>query len=70
MKKRNQDLIDKGIMIRTRFFSKKTELPKVGYDEIIHFYKMLLKIKKRHPNFNIEKIMKKLYPNFKLDKSF
>lgn len=57
-------------MIRTRFFSKKTELPKVGYNEIIHFYKMLLKIKKRHPNFNIEKIMKKLYPNFKLDKSF
>jgi hypothetical protein len=49
------------------FFSKrKTELPKAGQDEILFFYKMLLKMRKRHPKLNVDKIMKKLYPEFKL----
>ena len=30
--------------------------------EIIAFYTMLLKYKRRHPNFNVTRIISKLYP--------
>ncbi len=54
-------------MTLKHFFSKrKTELPKECQDEILLFYKMLLKMRKRHPKLNVDKIMKKLYPEFKL----
>lgn len=53
----------------TNFFSKhKTDLPKVRQEEIVLFYKMLLKMKNHRPNLNVNRIMSKLYPNFKLDK--
>lgn len=48
------------------FLKKKTELPKECQGEILLFYKMLLKMRKRHPKLNVDKIMKKLYPEFKL----
>lgn len=52
----------------TSFFSRrKIDLPSVCQDEIIRFYKMLLKMKKKHPKLNVNKIMKNLYPNFKFD---
>jgi hypothetical protein len=51
------------------FFSKcKTDMPGVSPEEIILFYEMLLRMKKHHPNLNVNRIMTKLYPNFKLDK--
>jgi hypothetical protein len=55
-------------MAMTNFFSRrKTNLPNLCQDEIIIFYKMLLKMQKKHPKLNVNKIMKKLYPNFKWD---
>lgn len=55
-------------MAMTSFFSRrKIDLPSVCQDEIIRFYKMLLKMKKKHPKLNVNKIMKNLYPNFKFD---
>lgn len=54
-------------MTLKHFFSKrKTELPKECQDEILFFYTMLLKMRKRRPKLNVDKIMKKLYPEFKL----
>ena len=35
--------------------------------EIIKFYQMLVKMKKRRPNFNVEGIIKELYPNHNID---
>ena len=35
--------------------------------EIIKFYQMLVKMKKRRPNFNVEGIIKELYPNLDID---
>lgn len=55
-------------MAMTCFFSRrKTNLPKICQDDIILFHKMLLKMKKRHPNLNVGQIMRKLYPDFKFD---
>ncbi len=56
-------------MAMTSFFSRrKTNLPNICQDEIILFHKMLLKMKKRHPNLNVKKIMFKLYPNYNIEK--
>jgi tRNA isopentenyl-2-thiomethyl-A-37 hydroxylase MiaE len=38
------------------------DLSPVGDKEIIKFYNMLLKYKSRHPNFNINRVISKLYP--------
>lgn len=35
--------------------------------EIIKFYQMLVKMKQTRPNFNVEKIIKKVYPNNNID---
>ena len=35
-----------------------------NFDELIMFYKMLLKYKKHHPDFNLELVLFKLYPEF------
>ncbi len=37
-------------------------------DEIISFYKMLLKFEKRHPDFNAKMMIHKLYPAIDLEK--
>jgi hypothetical protein len=37
-------------------------------DETISFYQMLLKFEKRHPSFDANKMMIKLYPTVDLDK--
>jgi hypothetical protein len=56
-------------MIIGSFLSKcKKDIPKVNQEDIIPFYKMLLRMKKRHPNLNVNRIMTRLYSNFKLDK--
>ncbi len=34
----------------------------IDYNEISQFYLMLLRYKKNHPNFNLKKIILKLYP--------
>lgn len=41
-------------------------LSSVDYEEIIDFYTMLLKYKNHHPNFNISKVILKLYPRLDL----
>jgi len=50
------------------FFKKKLKTEKRHYSEterieINDFYQMLVKMKKRRPNFDIERIINKLYPN-------
>lgn len=58
-------------MIIINFFSKsKTDLTRERREEIVLFYEMLVRMKKRRPNLNIKRIMSKLYPNFKLDKYY
>lgn len=37
--------------------------------DIRMFYKTLQKFKQRHPNFDIEAVMKKLYPEFVNEKN-
>ena len=54
------------------FFKKKNKMEKRHYSEdekreIIKFYQMLVKMKKRRPNFNVEGIIKELYPNHNID---
>lgn len=54
-------LFNKIHKIQKRHYS---EMDKV---EIIEFYQMLVKIKKNRPNFNIERLMRKVYPNLDID---
>jgi hypothetical protein len=37
-------------------------------DKMISFYQMLLKFEKRHPSFDVKKMMIKLYPSVDSDK--
>ncbi len=56
-------------MASIRFFiKKKTDLPRPSNEEVVLFYKMLLKMRKRHPNLNVKKIMNRLYPYFNIEK--
>ena len=53
-------------------FNKKNKIEKRHYSEndkreIIKFYQMLVKMKQTRPNFNIDKIIKKVYPNHNID---
>ena len=53
-------------------FKKKNKMEKRHYSEnekreIIKFYQMLVKMKQTRPNFNVEKIIKKVYPNNNID---
>ena len=49
-------------------FSLRTEtnfdVSNFSHQEIVHFYRTLLKMKKRRPDLNVKRIMLKLYPNF------
>lgn len=45
----------------SKFFKIKSNLPIVPESEILVFYTMIQKMKKRHPHINSEKIVKKLY---------
>ena len=55
-------------MTRTGFFSKgKRDLPKAHQEEMVLFYKMLLKMKKHHPTLNVNRVMLRLYSNFKIE---
>ena len=47
-----------------KFFNRKSNLTIVPESEILVFYQMLLKMKKRHPKLNAKKIIKKLYPYY------
>ena len=52
-----------------RYFSRKSsDLPKVRQEEIVRFYKMLIKMKRNRPNLNIDKIIRKLYPDLEIEK--
>ena len=51
-----------------KLFSKKSNLPIVPESEILVFYTMIKKMKKRHPHLNPEKIVKKLYPYYSIKK--
>lgn len=42
-------------------------LSSVDYEEIIEFYNILLKYKSHHPNFNISKVILKVYPRLNLN---
>lgn len=53
-------------------FKKKNKMEKRHYSEnekreIVKFYQMLVKMKQTRPNFNVEKIIKKVYPNHNID---
>ena len=50
-------------MKKIRGFRKNIENFNGSEKEMKHFYVMLLKFKKRHPNFNAERLFEKLYPN-------
>lgn len=43
-------------------FNKKKLLSKLDIKDVQLFYKSLKKFKKNHPDFDIERVMKKLYP--------
>ena len=45
-------------------FKKKRKLPHKNTKEMDHFYKQLLKMKKKRNYFNCKKVMLKLYPNY------
>lgn len=54
------------------FFKKQQKNAKKHYSEnekieISDFYQMLVRMKKRRPNFNIERIMGMLYPDHDID---
>lgn len=51
-----------------KFFRRKSNLPIVPESEILVFYTMIKKMKKRHPHINPEKIVKKLYPYYSIKK--
>lgn len=69
IKKTKSNLKTTTPMVSLRFFfKKKTDTPRVCNEEVVLFYKMLLKMRKRHPNLNVKKIMRKLYPNFNIEK--
>ncbi len=68
-KKQSNNLKTTTSMASIRFFiKKKTDLPRYSNEEVVLFYKMLLKMKKRRPNLNVIKIMYKLYPNFNIER--
>ena len=53
-------------------FKKKNKMEKRLYSEndkveIVKFYQMLVKMKQTRPNFNVDKIIKKVYPNHNID---
>lgn len=55
------------IWIRSVFFSRQQlGFSKAYQEEASHFYMMLLKMKKKHTDLNINRIMVRLYPDFKL----
>ncbi len=57
----------KGIMNRFSFSeSYSNKVSKVSKEDIFCFHQMLLKMKKKRPNLNVNRIMLRLYPNFKL----
>jgi hypothetical protein len=51
-----------------KLFSKKSNLPNVPETEILEFYQMLVKMKKRHSHLNPQKMIHKLYPYFEFKK--
>lgn len=56
------------------FFKKKLKVEKRHYSEsekieISDFYQMLVKMKKRRPNLDIQRIINKLYPNHGIELS-
>lgn len=52
-----------------RFFSRNSsDLPKGRQEEIVRFYKMLIKMQRNRPNLNIDKIIRKLYPDLEIEK--
>lgn len=60
------------LIFKSGFFKKKRKTEKRHYSEtekieISDFYKMLVKMKRRRPNFDIERIINKLYPNHNIE---
>lgn len=62
-------LVYKGSFMRFGFQSNKNiEQSNFSKEDSIQFYNMLLKMKKKHPNLNIKRIMTKLYPELRIEK--
>ncbi len=58
----------KRITGRSSFFQTRPKnISKPCGDEIIRFYRMLIKMKKNRPNLNVNRIMFRLYPDFNLN---
>ena len=43
-------------------FKFKKDIKNLDYVDINNFYMMLLKYKRKNPNFNLNKVIRKLYP--------
>lgn len=41
----------------------KKEIKNINYEDFNNFYFMLMKYKSKNPNFNLNKVISKLYPN-------
>lgn len=46
-----------------KYFNKKVKNNDVDFKEIILFYDMIVKYNSFHPEFNVNRVMLKLYPN-------
>ena len=55
------DLFKKKNKMEIRHYSENDKV------EIVKFYQMLVKMKQTRPNFNVERIIKKVYPNHNID---
>jgi hypothetical protein len=52
-----------------QIFSRNSSDLSIGrQEEIVRFYKMLIKMKRNRPNLNIDKIFRKLYPDLEIEK--